>query len=200
MAKEVVVGTLNSLYTSETIQNSSFDPHTFDLADELKGALTETWAGLTAAFRIDALANPIEASKGDGEMAAGQMSVMSAKFGNGFAAYSYLIFVLLYVPCVSVMGAIAREAGKKWMLFSFLWGLNIAFATATLFYQSVTFARHPTYSATCLLGILLVNGLLLMALRRAGNRVVSLPVRVSGETGGCHGCRGGCNKEKGYVQ
>lgn len=72
------------------------------------------------------LANPIEASKGDGEMATGTMGVMSQKFGSAAAAYSYLIFVLLYVPCITAMGAIAREASRGWMGFSVLWGLNIA--------------------------------------------------------------------------
>ena len=48
--------------------------------------------------------NPIEASKGDGEMGTGAMGVMDQKFGSAAAAYSYLIFVLLYVPCISVMG------------------------------------------------------------------------------------------------
>lgn len=55
-------------------------------------------------------------------MATGSMGVMLAKFGSGFAAYSYSIFVLLYVPCVSVICVIAREAGKNWMIFSFFWG------------------------------------------------------------------------------
>ncbi|MFW0699704.1 Fe(2+) transporter permease subunit FeoB [Pantoea sp. R13S299] len=200
MAKEVVVGTLNSLYTTEAIQSRSFDPQSFNLPGELKEALTETWAGLTAAFRMDALANPIEASKGDGEMATGSIGVMSAKFGSGFAAYSYLIFVLLYVPCVSVMGAIAREAGKKWMMFSFFWGLNIAYTTATLFYQTVTFAEHPGFSSTCMISVLALNVIILLALRKAGNRVQAIPVMLREEKGVCHGCHGGCDKQKGFAQ
>jgi len=200
MAKEVVVGTLNSLYTTEAIQNSPFDPQAFNLPGELKEALTETWAGLAAAFRIDALAHPIDASKGDGEMASGSMGVMSAKFGSGFAAYSYLIFVLLYVPCVSVMGAIAREAGKKWMMFSFFWGLNIAYTTATLFYQTVTFADHPVFSATCLISVLILNGIILLTLRKAGNRVQAIPLMLREERGSCHGCHSRCSKQENYVQ
>ncbi len=54
-------------------------------------------------------------------MATGAMGVMDQKFGSA-AAYSYLIFVLLYVPCISVMGAIARESSRGWMGFSILWG------------------------------------------------------------------------------
>ncbi len=37
-------------------------------------------------------------------MATGAMGVMGSKFGSAAAAYSYLIFVLLYIPCISVMG------------------------------------------------------------------------------------------------
>ena len=199
MAKEVVVGTLNSLYTTEALQSSAFDPQTFNLPGELKAALAETRAGLSAAFSIDALSHPLDASKGDGEMASGPMRVMSAKFGSGFAAYSYLIFVLLYVPCVSVMGAIAREAGKTWMTFSFFWGLNIAYTTATLFYQTVTFAKHPAYSAICLLSVLAVNGIILLAMRHAG-RHFTLPIILKNEKGGCSGCHGGCEKQEGLAQ
>lgn len=122
MAKEVVVGTLNTLYTAEQINNDPFDAENFNLLDELAGAVDETWQGLKDTFSLSVLANPIEASKGDGEMTTGSMGMMSSKFGSSISAYSYLIFVLLYVPCVSVMGAIARETSRGWMTFSILWG------------------------------------------------------------------------------
>lgn len=195
MAKEVVVGTLNSLYTGEDVQSGGFNPEEFNLLTELSGSLTATWEGLKAAVSLGALANPIEASKGDGEMAAGQMGVMSAKFGSVLAAYSYLIFVLLYVPCVSVMGAIAREAGRNWMLFSFFWGLNVAFSLATLFYQSVTFSTHPAYSAICLFSVIVVNVVIIVLLRKWGKRIKEhrLNIPVPGNSAGCDGCKGCCN-------
>lgn len=171
MAKEVVVGTLNTLYTAETIEETEFDPATFSLTDELVSAAAETWQSLVDTLSLSTLANPIEASKGDGEMATGSMGVMSEKFGSAAAAYSYLIFVLLYVPCISVMGAIARESSRGWMGFSILWGLNIAYSLATLFYQTATFSAHPRYSLACILAVILFNTLLIGALRRARSRV-----------------------------
>ncbi|UMX55644.1 Fe(2+) transporter permease subunit FeoB [Escherichia coli] len=102
MAKEVVVGTLNTLYTAEDIQNEEFNPQTFSLGEELLAAVDETWQGLKDTFSLSVLANPIEASKGDGEMATGAMGVMGSKFGSAATAYSYLIFVLLYIPCISL--------------------------------------------------------------------------------------------------
>lgn len=40
--KEVVVGTLNTLYTAENIQKEEFNPAAFNLGDELLGAVEET--------------------------------------------------------------------------------------------------------------------------------------------------------------
>ena len=171
MAKEVVVGTLNTLYTAENIQEEAFNPAEFHLGDELYSAVDETWQSLKETFSLSVLANPIEASKGDGEMATGAMGVMSEKFGSASAAYSYLIFVLLYIPCISVMGAIARESSRGWMGFSVLWGLNIAYSLSTLFYQTVNFSQHPQFSLVSILAVVLFNVALLGMLRRARSRV-----------------------------
>ena len=171
MAKEVVVGTLNTLYTAENIHQEEFDAASFNLLDELGGAVEETWQSLKETFSLSVLMNPIEASKGDGEMESGTMGVMSAKFGSSASAYSYLIFVLLYIPCISVMGAIARETSRSWMGFSILWGLNIAYSLSTLYYQTVSFQQHPQYSLVCILAVVLFNVLVLTLLRRARSRV-----------------------------
>ena len=194
MAKEVVVGTLNTLYTAENIQEEAFNPATFNLLDELGAAVGETWQSLKDTFSLSVLANPIEASKGDGEMATGSMGVMSSKFGSAAAAYSYLIFVLLYIPCISVMGAIARESSRGWMGFSILWGLNIAYSLSTLFYQVASYSQHPRYSLVCILTVVLFNVILLGLLRRARSRVdVNLMATrktvhscCSTTTGDCH--------------
>lgn len=171
MAKEVVVGTLNTLYTAEQIKSEPFDAESFNLWDELAGAIDTTWQGLKDTFSLSVLSNPIEASKGDGEMAAGSMGMMSSKFGSNISAYSYLIFVLLYVPCVSVMGAIARETSRGWMTFSILWGLNVAYSLATLFYQAATFHNHPQQSFGIIALVVIFNALILFGLRRARSRV-----------------------------
>lgn len=165
MAKEVVVGTLNTLYTAESLQEHAFDPADFHLGTELSDALAETWDGLLSTFSLSTLGNPIEASMGDGEMDEGAMGIMAEKFGGAVPAYAYLIFVLLYVPCASVLGAIAREAGNKWMMFSIFWGISAAYSIATLFYQAATFTSHVTHSAVLIACVLGYNALLLGVLR-----------------------------------
>ncbi|HCB5680049.1 TPA: Fe(2+) transporter permease subunit FeoB [Salmonella enterica subsp. enterica serovar Wien] len=194
MAKEVVVGTLNTLYTAENIQDEAFNPADFHLGDELLGAVDDTWQSLKDTFSLSVLANPIEASKGDGEMATGAMGVMGQKFGSAAAAYSYLIFVLLYVPCISVMGAIARESSRGWMGFSILWGLNIAYSLATLFYQVTSFSQHPTYSLICILAVIVFNVVVLSLLRRARSRVdIELLATRKNVSSCCSGTAGNCH-------
>ncbi len=171
MAKEVVVGTLNTLYTAEDLHEAEFNPQEFSLWSELGDAVTETWDGLKDTFSLSVLANPIEASKGDGEIGTGAMGVMASKFGSPSAAYSYLIFVLLYIPCISVMGAVAREASRGWMMFSVLWGLNIAYSLSTLYYQTVSYSQHPGFSLTAIACVLVFNIALISVLRRMRSRL-----------------------------
>jgi len=188
MAKEVVVGTLNTLYTAEAISQTPFDPSQFSLREELTEALNETWQGLKATFSLSVLANPIEASKGDGEMASGAMGMMSSKFANNAAAYSYLLFVLLYVPCVSVMGAIARESSRRWMAFSIFWGLNLAFSLATLFYQFATFADHPRYSSIAIALVVAFNLLVIAILRHLRLPPEKIAITTLSSSS-CRGCK-----------
>ncbi|CAG9407236.1 Fe(2+) transporter permease subunit FeoB [Providencia alcalifaciens] len=186
MAKEVVVGTLNTLYTAEAITNEPFDAASFDLLDELESAVADTWDSLKETFSISALSNPIEASMGDAEMATGSMGTMAAKFGSDIAAYSYLIFVLLYVPCVSVMGAIARETNKSWMTFSILWGLNVAYSLAALFYQTATFNEHPQSSLITISAVIIFNIGLITVLRRVRSRVTfNIKSKTAQQCSGC---------------
>ncbi len=45
-----------------------FNPAEFNLGEELFSAVDETWQSLKDTFSLSVLMNPIEASKGDGEM------------------------------------------------------------------------------------------------------------------------------------
>ncbi|MDQ0214328.1 ferrous iron transport protein B [Oikeobacillus pervagus] len=52
------------------------------------------------------------------------------------SAYSFLVFILLYVPCVATVAAIRFETGsKKWTLFSIGYGLLIAYLLSFIIFQ-----------------------------------------------------------------
>ena len=128
-------------------------------------------------------------------MAGGAMGTMHSKFVSDAAAYSYLIFVLLYVPCVSVMGAIARESSYRWMLFSILWGLDLAYSLSAIFYQTVSFHQHPGSSGMIIAGIVLINALIFMGLRRIQPDTTRIPIKLLPTDGQKTGCRG-CHQSK----
>jgi len=90
---------------------------------------------------------------------------MEARFDGRAGAFAYLLFVLLYFPCVATVAAIVREAGRPWAAFVAVWSTGIAFVTATLFYQAATFERHPASATAWIVGLSVALLLVLLALR-----------------------------------
>ena len=41
--------------------------------------------------------------------------------------YSYLVFILIYVPCIVTIGAIKQEAGWKWAVFTLVYGILLGY-------------------------------------------------------------------------
>lgn len=56
-------------------------------------------------------------------------------------AYSFMLFVLLYFPCIAALAAIRREAGTKWMIFEIIYTTGMAWLVSFIFYQSATFIQ-----------------------------------------------------------
>jgi len=76
---------------------------------------------------------------------------IEALFSGQVSAYAYLLFVLLYMPCVSTMAAIRQESQRRWMWLSMVWSFLVAYAMATLFYQMATLFQHPQQSLAWLM-------------------------------------------------
>lgn len=54
------------------------------------------------------------------------------------AAYAFMIFFLLYTPCLATLSAIRREIGSKWMWVSVIMQLALAYLTALSIYQIIS--------------------------------------------------------------
>ena len=54
---------------------------------------------------------------------------------NPIVAYSFMLFILLYFPCIAALAAIRREAGTKWMLFEIFYTTAVAWLVSFIFYQ-----------------------------------------------------------------
>ncbi|KTD18164.1 Fe(2+) transporter permease subunit FeoB [Legionella jordanis] len=163
LAKEVVVGSLNSLY-AQLGHIAQFSVSHFDLLGGLQSAIVSIPRNLAALG--PAFLNPVLASAPDGELSQSVYGMMAQHFDGKAGAYAYLVFILLYIPCVSTMAVIRQEASKKLMWFSVIWSLIVAYSSAVFIYQVLTFAAHPGRSAALIAVIFIVFALLLKALKQ----------------------------------
>jgi len=178
LAKEVVVGTLDAIYSQlDQPQQETSEDKAFSLSDSLSVALVTIPANLRDVVNnlSDPLGFNVLESGADQAAAADQQGVDTATFGamvNRFdgqiGAFAYLLFILLYTPCVAATAAIYREAGRRWMAFALAWSTGMAWSAATLFYQLAKFEQHPMSSLIWSVAIIGTVSLVLLYMRRVG--------------------------------
>jgi len=177
LAKEVVVGTLDTLYT-QLGQGGDYVEAEFDFWQSVLDASQTVPDNL--AELSEAITDPLGLNVGDlsDEQAivddqgvnVGILGAMQQQFDGQAGAFAYLLFILLYFPCVATIGAIKREAGRRWAIFVAIWTTSVAYLTASTFYQVATFNSHPQASLTTLLILWSVFIALVIILRRAGKQ------------------------------
>jgi len=192
LAKEVIVGTLDTVYgrlADESIGLESETP--FEMLQALADAAATVPANLAAlgeslidplGLRVGDLSDQGLAADEQG-VSAGTFGAMEARFDGRAGAFAYLLFVLLYFPCVATIGAIVRETSRAWAAFVAAWSTGIAFVAATLFYRVATFDAHPVSSTAWVVGLSVVLVGVLLVLRawgQSGRRVRPLRVEADG--------------------
>ncbi|SHF19299.1 ferrous iron transport protein B [Clostridium fallax] len=69
----------------------------------------------------------------------GNLEILLPQFFTAISAYSFLIFVLLYTPCISVIGTMKKEFGAKMTIFSVIYQLVLAWIASFLFFNIANF-------------------------------------------------------------
>lgn len=165
LAKEVVVATLNTLYMQELPSSHYKAEEKPSFLQGIHDAILSVPVNLIALK--DSFTNPIAASTPDHILNHSVYGLMYERFGGQTGAFAYLLFILLYFPCVSATAVMAKELSKRWTLFSVLWSTGIAYGVATLFYQLMTFSLHRY---TSIAWILTIVGIFCMTLMLLGRR------------------------------
>jgi ferrous iron transport protein B len=133
IAKEIVVGTMGEIYvhkTGEDMQEQS------TLTDDLRemgtsflAAARESVSNVFSTFGISSL------SVKQDEESSGLKPVLQKTF-TPLSAYAFIVFVLLYMPCMIVAIAMRQEFGTwKWYGISFAYQMTLAWSVAFLIYQ-----------------------------------------------------------------
>ena len=139
-AKEVIVGTIDSLYLSQI--DKVKEEESFDLKAKLGEALQTIPDNFSNALSSwsDPLGVAVDVSDTkaiaeDQAISQNIFAVIRQSFDGTLGAFSYLLFILLYSPCVSALGATHKETGTKWTLFSIAWTTFLAYSLSTIVFQ-----------------------------------------------------------------
>lgn len=171
-AKEAVVGTLNSLYLTGEAEGQEEGFELLPAIGEAFIVLAENLLGI-----FGSATDPLGVSmiSSDTEEVAQSVEADVAIFirlREAFtpaAAYAYLLFILIYFPCVAALGAAFREAGTFYgsLLAGYLTAL--AWVVSTLFYQ-LSEGGSMLYIAIALL----VLAVMVISLRAMGKKDAKL--------------------------
>jgi len=147
-AKEVIVGTIDALYLSQLDQEA--EEETFDLSNKLKDAfatIPENFSGAVDSWSdplgIDVDVTDTQVIAEDQDVSENIFDVIRHSFDGTLGAFSYLLFILLYSPCVSALGATHKETGSKWTMFTILWTTFLAYSLSTIVYQFGQLSKTP---------------------------------------------------------
>jgi ferrous iron transport protein B len=189
-AKEAVVGTLDALYScfappaqmsaaagEAVAEGPAVD---FDFRDGMTRALATIPANLAGIGSL--IADPLGLGiVGSEDLAASQgvsaktFGTMAEQFDGDIGAFAYLLFILLYIPCVATLGAMSREVGARLTLFIAVWTSSVAYVAAVAAYQIGTFAAHPGSSSAWIatLAAAIAGGLFALRCRGRSNRLLA---------------------------
>jgi len=180
-AKEVLVATFNSLYSPS---NS---------ADGAVPSLTASWHDAVSSIKENLLGiapddplgidvgdlSDLEQVAKDQEVELSTYQIMQAAFAGQLGAFSYLLFILLYTPCVAAMGAIKNEVGTRWAGFAATWSFLLAYLMATLCFQVGNFFVAPLMASISIAAVLLCFAGVYFWLKHQGRKVLTIPISVS---------------------
>jgi ferrous iron transport protein B len=181
-AKEAVVGSLDALYSELGAQDDAARGIEAEQEEAFRfwGGLSDAVATIPAnlaevpAMLLDPLGLNVgevsnrEIAAEEQEVRVGTFGAMATRFNGRIGAFAYLVFVLLYFPCVAAMGAVYRETNWGWTAFVGFWTTGLAYAASTLVYQAGTFASHPRQSLAWILAVAIAMAITILGLKTAG--------------------------------
>ena len=182
LAKEAVIGTMNSLYESMARVENAKGAEASEEPEEpwsFKATVSEACTSVVDNLKAlsDSVLDPLgivateeetEASMAESEQATGA-DMMRRLFGSETAAFAYLLLILLYMPCAAAMAAIWNEVGTAWTLFVAAWTTLLGYSAATIFYKIGTFAADPTGAVLAIVLCLVALAAVLLIMRRVVN-------------------------------
>ncbi len=168
-AKEAIVGTVNSLYSSLDMQDTAEDAPAeeeggLDISGSISEAFTTISDGLVGIFTSADLLG-VGLITEDSATVSEEIGASTAVYKHiaanftVFSAFAYLLFVLMYFPCLAVIGATKQEMGAFYSGVMAMYCTALGWSVATLFYQ-ITEGRNVLYIGIALAILAAIYGTL----------------------------------------
>jgi ferrous iron transport protein B len=169
--KAVVISTLKTIYSESPTAKAALQAQDFNLNNAVKQAFLTIPIGLKKMIGIHSVPQPISQNT--------LVAELHSHFDGQIGAFAYLLFVLLYFPCIATSAAAYRESSLGWSVFMVLWSTGLAYLTATLFYQLATYSQHPQTSMAWLTTIVLITIAVVLIFRYWGRQQqTSIPINA----------------------
>jgi len=139
VAKEVVVGTMGQIFkveeAEEELAATSFFEDLGEVASSFFTAVGDTIKSIPLIVGIDLFEGEDEDANTE-LMAVVENHFEEVSGGHGaLASLAFMVFILLYTPCMVAVAAQIQEFGAKWALFGALMQLAIAYTSAVIVFQ-----------------------------------------------------------------
>ena len=139
VAKEVVISSMSQVYGLETDIGAETVPIAQDLREvgsSFLRAAADTLRAVPSIVGIDLLGEEDELQPG-GLLVAVREGFEESSGGHGpLAGLAFMVFVLLYTPCMAAVAAERHELGAKWMWTSIIGQTTLAWGMAVLVFQA----------------------------------------------------------------
>ena len=161
-AKEIVVSTLGVLYAegpaeaqlataAEESQDAQSPRPAVAPADDAAamkpvaagGAVSEAVTAETSAATVGEVSASAQTVAPDDDAEAEEFATLSARLRasgdfDAASALAFLVFILVYFPCIATVAAIGSEAGWKWALLSVFYNTALAWVVSWVTYHLAT--------------------------------------------------------------
>ncbi|GGA93610.1 Fe(2+) transporter permease subunit FeoB [Agarivorans gilvus] len=165
-AKEAVIGTLNSLYAQVGEDEEQWTY--LERFQEAGQTIIDNFLGLNYSDPLGIeieQTNDLAAAAEANDVDVSTMSQLTLHF-TPESAVSFMLFILLYMPCAAAMGALVKELGMRWARLIAVWSTLLAYSVSTVYYQLATWQQAPVSASVLLLVIAMMMCTWVLFLKR----------------------------------
>jgi ferrous iron transport protein B len=171
-AKEAIAGTLNSLYGQMNAEPENID-ESIDAMTKITSGIKNAFLSVPANLKTEfARFFPTPEISADTDEEEGSLFIenMRRYFPGKAGAYAYLLFIMIYFPCIATVGTVYKEAGAGVAVAQVLYMTVLAWIVSVLFYQFAAGGDFFWISAAIALFIIVI------ALFYAAGRIINSKV------------------------